>query len=257
MRQHEHYKELIWALAKTDFKLRYQSSILGYVWAILQPLLIFSIMNFVFSSVFKRGAGSEYYSLQLFIGIILFNFFSEGTTAGMASLLSKASLVTKIYIPRWTIILSSTINSAMVFLTTLLVLLVFFVWYRFLPSFESILFFLLYILMTYVIILAFSFFTAPLYVRFRDLLMIWQVITRALLYATPIIYSLQMMPEYVQRVLLINPMAFIIHFSKESMINNHFADVWQNLVFCGVMFLIFFLSIWSYKKLSVRVAENI
>ena len=79
MKKHENYKELIWALAKTDFKLRYHGSALGYLWAILKPLLMFTILNFVFSSLFNpRGTGNEYYSLQLLLGIILFNFFSTG-----------------------------------------------------------------------------------------------------------------------------------------------------------------------------------
>ena len=91
---HENYRELIWVLAKTDFKLRYHGSALGYAWALLKPLLMFAIMNFVFSSLFSaRGAGSQYYSLQLLTSIVLWNFFSEGSSAGMAALLSKAQLV--------------------------------------------------------------------------------------------------------------------------------------------------------------------
>ena len=113
-RHHENYKELIWMLAKTDFKLRYHGSALGYVWAILKPLLMFTILNFVFSELFNsRGNGIPHYSLQLLVAIILFNFFSEGTSAGMNSLLTKSQLVTKIYVPRWTIIVAATINSAM------------------------------------------------------------------------------------------------------------------------------------------------
>ena len=83
--QHENYKELIWMLAKTDFKLRYHGSVLGYLWAILNPLLIFTILNFVFSSVFAKGAGIEHYTLQLLVSLIIFFFFQEGTKAGMGS----------------------------------------------------------------------------------------------------------------------------------------------------------------------------
>jgi lipopolysaccharide transport system permease protein len=258
MKQHENYKELIWALAKTDFKLRYHGSVLGYLWAILKPLLMFTILNFVFSSLFNaRGTGIPYYSLQLLVGIILFNFFSEGTMAGMSSLLSKSQLVTKIYVPRWTIIMASTINSAMIFLMNILVIILFFALYQFVPSFEAVFLFIVFSIFTYVIILGFALLTAPLYVRFRDLSMIWEVITSILFYASPIVYSLQMMPPQMQKIMLLNPMAFIIHFSKEGLINNHFSDIWKTTIFIVTVLLAFALGIFSYNKLAPNVAEEI
>lgn len=245
-------------LAKTDFKLRYHGSVLGYFWALLKPLLMFAILNFVFSSVFAdRIAGGEYYSLQLLVAILMFNFFSEGTNAGMQSLLSKSQLVTKIYIPRWTIIFASTVNSAMIYIMNLLVVVVFFVWKQFLPSPEAVMMFIVSSLLIYVIIISFSLFTAPLYVKFRDLSMIWEVLIQILFYATPVFYALQLMPLSIQQVLLLNPMAFIIHFTKESLINNHFPELWQGGTFFVLIIIVFFLSTLSYRKLSLRIAEEI
>lgn len=258
MKQHENYKELIWALAKTDFKLRYHGSVLGYLWAILKPLLMFSILNFVFSSLFNaRGNGIPYYSLQLLVGIILFNFFSEGTMAGMSSLLSKSQLVTKIYVPRWTIIIASTINSALIFLMNIFVIVLFFAFNQFMPSLAAIGLFLMFIVFTYVLVLAFALLTAPLYVKFRDLSMIWEVITSILFYASPIVYSLQMMPDNMQKIMLLNPMAFVIHFSKEGLINNHFADPWKTFIFILTIMAAFGLGLFSYNKLAPRIAEDI
>ncbi len=258
MRHHENYKELIWTLAKTDFKLRYHGSVLGYLWAILKPLLMFTILNFVFSSLFNpKGNGIHYYSLQLLVGIIIFNFFSEGTMAGMMSLLSKAQLVTKIYVPRWTIILASTLNSALIFLMNLIVIAFFFAVYRFLPSPQSILLFIVFSVFTYVLILAFSLMAAPLYVKFRDLSMIWEVLTTMLFYATPIVYTLQMLPAGYQKIMLLNPMAFIVHFTKEGLINNHFADFWKTVVFLATVAISFAIGVISYRKLAPRIAEEI
>lgn len=255
---HENYRELIWVLAKTDFKLRYHGSVLGYVWALLKPLLMFVILNFVFSSIFNpRGTGAEYYSLQLLVSIILFTFFSEGTTAGMNSLLTKSQLVTKIYVPRWTIILASTVNSALIFLMNIIVIVTFFIYKGFLPSLAAISLFFLYAVLTYVIIVSFAFFTAPLYVKFRDLAMIWEVLVTLLFYATPIIYPLQILPSYIQQVLLANPMAFIIHFNKEGLISDHFASFYQNSGFIVIIIAVFCLSILSYRKLIPNVAEEI
>ena len=186
----------------------------------------------------------------------MFNFFSEGTSAGMQSLVGKAQLVTKIYIPRWTIIMASTLNAAMIYVMNLVVVVIFFAWSRFLPSFPAVLLFLLFSVLIYVIVLGFALLCAPLFVRFRDLSMIWEVLLQVLFYATPVFYSLQQMPLNVQQILLVNPIAFIIHFSKEALINNHFSDPWKSALFFLTVVLFFALGIFSYRKLAPRVAEE-
>jgi ABC-type polysaccharide/polyol phosphate export permease len=255
---HENYCQLIWMLAKMDFKLRYQNSILGYIWAILKPLLMFFVLNFVFSSIFnQRNIVGEHYTLGLLVALVLFYFFSEATNAGMQSLKSKSMLVEKIYLPRWTIIVASTIHTALIFLSNISVIIVFFIWYRFLPSPTSILLFVIFSLFMYLFILSFSLMSAPLFIRFRDLGMIWEVAIGILFYASPIFYPLQMLPEWIQRILLINPVAFMIHFTKESMFNHHYAEMWQFGVFLGSNCLLFISSIWAYKKLIQKIAERL
>lgn len=258
MKQHENYRELIWILAKTDFKLRYHGSVLGYLWALLKPLLTFAVLNFVFSSMFNpRGTGISTYSLQLLVALMMFYFFSEGTSAGMNSLLSKAQLVTKIYVPRWTIILASTINATLIFLMNLSVIALFFAIKGFMPSLASIALFLLFSIFIYIIVLSFALITAPLYVKFRDLAMIWDVLLMIILYASPIIYPLTTLPAEYHKLILLNPLAFIIHFTKEAMLNNHFASLSQYGIFIAIVFGFFALSIWAYRKLIVKVAEEI
>lgn len=258
MKKHENYKELIWMLAKTDFKLRYHGSFLGYLWALLKPLITFAILNFVFSSVFNpRGTGADTYSLQLIVALMMFYFFSEGTGAGLSSLLNKAQLVTKIYVPRWTIILASTVNATMIFLMNLVVIVGLFIYKGFMPSIASILLFLLFSIFIYIIVLSFSLVTAPLYVKFRDLAMIWEVLLMVLLYASPIIYPLETLPVQYHKIILLNPIAFIVHFTKEAMIHNHFADWHQYSIFIAIVFGFLAFSIWAYQKLIVKVAEEI
>ncbi len=257
-RAHENYRELIWMLAKTDFKLRYHGSALGYLWALLKPLLTFAILNFVFSSLFAmRGIGGEYYSLQLLVAVILFNFFSEGTSAGLNSLIAKSQLVTKIYVPRWTIILAATLNSAMIFCMNLLVIALFFAWKGFLPSIGATASFVFFACATYLLVIMFSFFMAPLYVRFRDLSMIWEVLLPLLFYATPVFYPLQLLPASIQQTLLANPMAFIVHFTKEALANDHYAEPWQYALFIVAIVFGLLISMLAYRKWIPKVAENI
>lgn len=255
---HENYRELILRLAKTDFKLRYHGSVLGYVWAVLKPLLLFLVLNFVFSSVFNfKNSGTPLYSLELITAILLFQFFAEGTMAGMNSLLSKAQLVTKIYVPRWALVVSSTINSLFVFGMNLLVLALFFIGYGLLPSFWSIIMFIVYAVLLYTLILSFSFLTAPLFVRFRDLSMIWEVLLSILMYAAPIVYPLSTMPEHIQKILLMNPVGFIIHFAKQGLISNHFASAIQLVLFIGIMGICACVSFLIFTKTEKKVAEYI
>ncbi len=255
---HENYKELVLRLAITDFKLRYHASVLGYVWAILKPLLLFTILNFVFSSIFNfKNSGTPLYSLELLTALLMFNFFAEGTTAGLASLLSKAQLVTKIYVPRWTIVLASTLNSFFVFLANMFVLVIFFAIYEKVPSIGGVLLFILYIILLYILILSFSFIFSPLYVRFRDLSMIWEVCMQMLMYAAPIVYPLSLIPENLQQIILLNPLAFIIHFAKQGLISDHFAKPLNLAILVISCIAIFIVSIFLFQKNQRKVAENI
>lgn len=258
IKKHENYKELVLRLAKTDFKLRYHGSALGYLWAILKPLLMFTVLNFVFSSLFNfRNSGTPLYPLELLTSLLLFNFFAEGTMSGMSSLLSKSQLVTKIYIPRWTIVLSSTINALFVFCMNLIVLVVFFIIYDKVPTFSGIIMFFLYATFLYILIIAFSFLTAPLFVRFRDLSMIWEVILPILLYSAPIIYPLSMMPINIQQLMLLNPLAYVIHFAKDGLISNNFAPVGHTIiVFIGIL-VATVISLLIFRKTEKKVAEII
>lgn len=258
IKSHENYRELVLRLAKTDFKLRYHGSVLGYTWAILKPLLMFTVLNFVFSTLFHLGGVTNpYYPLELLTGLLLFNFFAEGTTTGMLSLVSKAQLVTKIYVPRWTIVLGSTINAFFVFCMNLIVLVFFFFIYHKIPSVAGVLMFLVYAILLYILIVAFSFLTAPFFVRFRDLSMIWEVFIPVLMYAAPIIYPITLVPERLRQLFLLNPLAFIINYSKEGLISNQFTNIWHFLILFLSVVVVMVGSLLVFNKYEKKVAELI
>ena len=175
---------------------------------------------------------------------------------GMTSLLSKAQLVTKIYVPRWCIIIASTLNAAMIFGMNLFIIVLFCLVFQFMPSIASIALFMAASICIYILIVSFSLITAPLLIRFRDLQMIWEVLTSILFYASPIIYPLTLLPANVRQILLINPIAFIIHFTKEALVNNHFIDPLQAIGFIIFLAITFLFSIFAYQKLEPRIAES-
>ncbi|MFN7160093.1 MAG: ABC transporter permease [Candidatus Gracilibacteria bacterium] len=210
----QNYWYTVWILAKTDFKLRYNGSILGILWVVLKPLFIFSILNFVFSQLF---GGSKEYSLSLLTGLIIWNYFAEGTMVGMVSLLQKAHIITKVNLPKWIVVFASTLNSLLTFLLNTLILVFFFILYGVFPNIFSILTAVFFASLIFIWILAFSFLTSPLFLRFRDLNQIWEVILNAGIYAAPIIYPITTIPEVYRTLLYINPVTLILVKIKDAL----------------------------------------
>ena len=246
--------EMIWMLAKTDLKMRYQGSWLGAIWIFLKPLSIFLVLNFVFSHLFFKD--NPNYSVRLLLGLILWFFFSETTSVGMSSLIAKANILKKIYIPKWIIIISASVHSALAFFFNLVILFIFLFAYGIFPDLLQISLFLVYILLVYGTSVAFSFFTAPLYVRLRDINQIWEVLLQVLFYASPIIYPISSVPSNVQSILYLNPMTLLIEHSKMVMIDDTMPRFDHLLIFIAIFIPIFFASLWYLKKSSKNLIEN-
>ena len=250
-----HVWETIWMLAKTDLKMRYQGSWLGIIWVFLKPFLLFLVMNYVFSHLFFNSVPN--YSIRLLLGIILWSFFAEASMVGMLSLLAKSHILRKIYLPKWIIIISSTIHSAIAFLFNLVILFLFlFLYYRIYPGGIQLLLFGVYILLIYGISLLFSFMTATILVRFRDLNQIWEVLLQVLFYASPIIYPITSVPDSIRSVLYLNPMTLLIEYSRIALIDNSVARLDHLFIFIGIFLPLMLGSIWFFKKTSVNVIEK-
>ncbi len=247
---------IIKRFAITDFKLRYNGSVLGYLWALLKPLLIFTILNFVFSNIF--GQKDPNYSLKLLTSLVMWNFFAEGTMTGMVSIVSKAGILTKIYLPKWAVVIASTLHILFTYILNLFIVLIFFIFYGFLPSFADIFALIIYSSWIYILILAFSFVFSPLFVKFRDLNQIWEVLLTAGFYATPIIYPLSAIPEYLHWVLQINPMTFIIQHVQAALFLPEFSNLLlPNLIYFSILIIGLITSIVWFKAQSKRLLEVI
>ena len=252
-RSRKNIGQLIWVLAKTDFKLRYHGSVLGFVWALLKPLLLFVILNLVFSHLF--AAEVEFYSLQLLTAILMWNFFAEGTQLGLTSLMSKAHLLTKISFPRWVVVVASTLQSLMTFGINLIILLAAFWLFGVSLSIWQLLVFSLYLVTLYLLILAFSLLTAPLFIRYRDLNQIWDVILTAGFYFAPIIYPLSIIPSWLQPWLYLNPMTFLIEHSRGVIFLGQWSRADHHLFYLGFV-LVFLIFAWKvFKRFDTRIVE--
>lgn len=248
------YRELIWTMAKTDFKLRYHGSILGFVWVILKPLFTFMILNFVFTNVFKGGID---FSMGMFTSLVLWGFFAEGTMVGMTALQAKAHIITKIYVPKWTIVVAATLNTLLSFILILLVVSAFLLYHNIIPNVGSILIAFYYCTLTYLLILGFSFFTAPFFLKVRDLNQIWEVILTAGFYVAPVIYPIESIPAHLQQFLYLNPMTFVVVHVKNALIYNTFSFPLHHLLYLIFVIIVFCTGMALFQKTSQRAAENV
>jgi ABC-2 type transport system permease protein len=210
---------LLKQLVKTDFKLRYQGSVLGYAWSLLRPLFLFVILYIVFG-VFLKAKGNPpipHYPVYLLLGIVLWNYFAEVTVGSVGAIVGKGELLRKINFPRYVIILAGSVSAFINLLINFVVIAIFMAFTHVHPTWDALVLIPL-IIELFVISIALAFFLSALFVRYRDVTYIWEVIMQAAFYATPILYPLSLIPDRASKFLLLNPMAQIIQDSRHVLV---------------------------------------
>lgn len=256
---------LLAELVRTDFKLRYQASTLGYVWSILNPLLLFAILYTVFDRFLGVGRGIEHFPVYLLTGIVLWRFFTEATNNGLKAIIARGNLIRKINFPKYIVVISGTISS-LINLSLNLVVVMIFIIINGVELTPSALLVIPLIIELYVFALAIAFFLSAVNVKFRDIGYLWDVFLQAGFYATPIIYPLSLIAtgrEHIATFLLFNPVAQVIQdiryflITTDSMTLSHLGSPWLRLVPLTVILLVLLLAAWYFKKSSKRFAEDI
>ncbi|MCF7859832.1 MAG: ABC transporter permease [Candidatus Cloacimonetes bacterium] len=245
---------LIKQLALSDFKLRYSNSVLGYLWSLLNPLMLFLVLYFVFSILMRFDV--PHYQLYLLLGIVIWNFFAEGTSAAMSALLGKSSLIQKIYFPRIIIIIASNITSIITFFLNLLVFSGFLIFSGVGFNWTYMLFFL-YLIQLMLITLGFSMFLSALYVKFKDVQHIWGILTQIWFWLTPIIYPISMVPEKYLWLFSLNPMARIIQDFRSALVYHTIPSLQHHLISLGFCIVIFSVGYFFFKWREPRFAEDL
>lgn len=256
---------LLRELVITDFKLRYQGSVLGYLWSILKPLFLFAIMYVVFGMLVKLGS-VEHYSVYLLLGIVLWNFFAEATSQGLNSIVMRGDMLRKISFPKYIIVISTSI-SALVNLAFNLIIVAILLVINGVTFHWSALLTPLFILEIYVFALGIAFFLATLNVKYRDTGHIWEIIMQAAFYGTPIIYPLSIViakSEMIAKLMMvINPVAQAIQdaryvlITRESITTSSLAGSWLVLVPLTIVAVVFIGGILYFNKHSKYFAEKI
>lgn len=222
---------LLKELTKTDFKLRYQGSVLGYLWALLRPLMMFAILYVVFAKLLRFGGDIPHYPVYLLCGTTMWSFFTECTSQGIQAIVNRGDLLRKISFPKYIVVVSATWTAVINMLINLVVVIIFALingvtpswsWFLIIPA----------ILELYLLSLGIAFLLGAINVKYRDITSIWDVLTQALFYAVPIIYPISMVAStsaLAAKVILLNPISQAIQDIRFGLITHETITTWNYL----------------------------
>ena len=257
---------LLYELIVTDFKLRYQGSVLGYLWSLLKPLFLFAILYLVFGYFLRMGGDVDHFSVYLLLGIVIWSFFTEATTQGLQSIVSRGDLIRKINFPKYIIIVAGT-TSALINLFFNLLVVSFFLVINGVDLNWGIVFLPLLILEVYIFALAVAFFLAALNVKFRDIGYLWEIILQAAFYATPILYSISIIVDksrlIAEWMLALNPVAQAIQDARYVTVTQktttlwHLVDDWRMAIPFVIVAVLAVAAMLYFKKSSKYFAEYV
>ncbi len=256
--------DLLWLMAVTEFKRTYFGTVLGYLWSLVRPLLLFAVLLFVFTKVVKLGSSqTPHYPVVLLFGIVLFSFFTEATTNAVTSVVTQEAIVRKTQFPRLVIPLATVLTAFFNLLLNLIIVFIFVLAFGISPTLSWFLF--IPALATYLIFVsAIATMLSVLFVRFRDVAIIWAVLAQVLFYLTPILYPITLLENpTLERLMVINPLAPLFNEIQRWVVNPGEASVAEItggmvwlipplLVFLGVCAF----AVWIFNRDAPRIAEG-
>lgn len=249
--------ELLYLIASTEFKRTYFGTLLGYLWSICRPLLLFAVLLVVFTHVIRLGNSVPHYAVLLLLNIVLFGFFSEATSTAVASVVNQEAIVRKTQFPRLVIPLAVVLTSAFNLTLNLLVTFAFILAFGVTPTWTWL---LLPVLLAWLLVLtvAVAMIVSSLYPRFRDVAMIWAVFSTALFYATPVLYPLDRVSGTLRTLIALNPLTPILELARRWIIQPD-APVLSGSLYIIAPALISLgictLAVWVFNREAPRIAE--
>jgi ABC-2 type transport system permease protein len=250
--------DLLYIAAVTEFKRTYFGTVLGYVWSVARPLLLFGVLLAVFTRL-VRFSNVPHYAVLLLLNVVLFGFFQEATGQATASVVNQENVVRKTQFPRLVIPLAVVLTSVFNLALNLVVAFVFILAFGVTPAWTWLL--LAVVLMAlFVYTTAIAMILSSLFPRFRDVGIIWAVLSTALFYATPVIYPLQRIHGVIGELLAANPLAPLFELARRWVIDPHapLTGGVLHVVVPTVLYLaICALAGWIFNREAPRIAESL
>ena len=248
------FRPLLSELVARDIKIKYRRSVLGVLWTVLNPLFMMIILSIVFSNLFKFDI--ENYPVYILSGQVIYNFFSESTTSAMSAILDNAALLKKVYIPKYLFVMSRVVSSIINILASHCALLIVMIAIKVELHWTIVLFpipILLLVLFCFGLGLVLSVVT----VKFRDIMHLYGVFVTGLMYLTPVIYALSLLPSWLYKIVLLNPITNYLIIYRDVMINGIIPGLSSVLIGLveGVVMLL--LGLWLFAKKQDSFILNI
>jgi ABC-2 type transport system permease protein len=255
--------DLLYLISITEFKRTYFGTVLGYLWSLARPLMLFGVLLAVFTQVFRIGSQVPHYPVLLLLNVVLFGFFQEATGTAVGSIVGQESVVRKTQFPRLVIPLAVVLTSFFNVALNLVVVFVFMLALGVTPMWTWLLFPVVLVLLI-VITVAVSMIVASLYPRFRDMAIIWTVLSTVLFYGTPILYPIEAVPDTLRHVILLNPLTPVFELARLWMIDPgaptpaEAADGLVRLLAPIALYaLTCVLAVWIFNREAPRIAEEL
>lgn len=245
----DRYRFLFEELVKRDFKKKYKRTVLGMAWSVLSPLLTLLVMWLVFGQFFGRNI--NHFVIYMFCGNLVFAYFNESTSQGMTSLLANAAIFTKVNIPKYLFLLSKNVQTLINFGLSLTVFVIF-------CFIDGITFTWKVVMLIYPIGLLVLFnigvglILSALFVFFRDIQYLWSVFTTLLMYMSAIFYPVDMFPESVRNVFLLNPVYLFIRYFRKIVIEAAIPSVWFHLLMLADVAVVLAVGSYMYRKYNTK-----
>ncbi len=252
--QHIDLWGMLWTLVRTDFKSRYHGTLGGFGWALLKPTLMFLVLMGVFSLIF---ASSPNYLLNLVVGLFLWEFFSESTKTGVISLHAKGYLLTKARFPTWIVVVASLSNAVITVLVFACVFLAYLAFAGRFPAAANLALFVFYLAMYAAIVTGISLASSVLFLRYRDLNQVWDVVTQAGFFIAPIIYPLEIVPERYHLLLYLWPPTPVIQFSRDVLVAGTVPTLKAHLLLAAMAVAALAIGAAVFRAQAPRAVENL
>jgi len=253
------WHELLWQIVGREVKARYKQSILGFFWVILNPLAQMLVMSFAFSTILRIPTNSSEnipYSLFLFVALLPWNLFANSLSFSAGSLVSSGPLITKIYFPRTILVLATIIAKIIDFLFASIILIIFMIAYQ-IPITLNILWVLPLFFIQQIFTLGLSLFLAASNLLYRDIQYLLNMILLLWMYATPVFYPVDLVPDKYRLIFQLNPMAVIINAYRQVILGGGEPKYSSIIIALVLSFIVLLLGLSYFKSREKIFADNI
>ena len=248
------FQPLLQELVARDIKIKYRRSVLGVLWTLLNPLCMMIVLSVVFSNLFKFDV--ENFPLYLLSGQVVFTFFSDSTTSSMTAIINNASLIKKIYVPKYLFVLSRVFSSFINLMASFTALLLVMVATR-AELHWTVLFVPVPMLLLVGFCLGIGLILSAITVKFRDIMHLYSVFVTALMYLTPVIYPMSILPEWLYPIVRLNPITNILLMFRDVMLNNKGIDIVSLIVAIREMLIVLLIGLRVFYKSQDEFILNI